>query len=266
MTETTKTRAASRRLMEIPAIHRIEVADITGALAQGVRDLRAAPLYGLAFGAIYALGGWLILYLLMAFDLPYLAYPTAMGFALVAPFMAAGTYEISRRLETGEPLAWYPIFCAVCAQRASDIRWMALVVGFAFFIWVDWAAIIFLLFFGLKELQMDAFLSALMTLEGFYFLALGHVAGAIMATIVFSLTVISFPLLVDRELDFVTAMTTSVRAVLANPATMFLWALIIALLLIGSILTLFVALIPVLPVLGFASWHLYRRVIGPPEG
>lgn len=264
MTETTQPRSASARKMQIPAIRRIAANDIANSLALGLRDLRAAPLYGLAFGIVYAIGGWLILYFLFAFDLPYLAYPTAMGFALVAPFMAGGTYEISRRLEAGEPLAWYPIFCTVC-QQASGIRWMALVVGFAFFIWVDWAAIIFLLFFGLKELQMDAFLSALMTLEGLYFLLLGHIAGAVMAAIVFSLTVISFPLLADRDIDFVTAMITSVNAVLANPVIMFLWALIIAALLICSILTLFVVMIPVLPVLGFASWHLYRRVIAPPE-
>lgn len=248
--------------MEIPTIRKITVADIFGSLAQGMYDLRAAPLYGLAFGAIYAAGGWLIVYLLYYFDLPFLAYPTAMGFALVAPFMAAGTYEISRRLEADEPLAWPPLINAVYAKKNFDIRWMALVVGFAFFMWLDWAAIIFMLFFGLRELQLDAFITAVTTTpQGVYFLLLGHFAGAVMATIVFSITVISFPLLVDRKVDFVTAMTTSVRSVAKNPGPMFVWAMTIAILLIGSIMTFFVALIPILPVLGFTTWHLYRRVI-----
>lgn len=267
MAETANAPPARRRVMETPAIRQIAVADVAEALAQGIRDFRAAPLFGLAFGALYAAGGWLIVYFLVAFDLPFLAYPTAMGFALIAPFVAAGTYEVSRRLEAGEPLAWYPLFCTVCEQSRRDMGWMALVTGFAFFIWMDWAAIIFLLFFGMRELQLDAFLAALTgTWNGVYFLLLGNAVGAFMAAVVFSITVVSFPLLLDRDIDFVTAMTTSVKAVAANPGPMAAWAVTIGLLLIGSILTVFIALLPVLPILGYASWHLYRRVVEPAPG
>lgn len=118
--------------------------------------------------------------------------------------------------------------------------WMALVTGFAFFIWVDWAGIVFLLFFGLKELQLEVFLKSLTTTyAGLYFILLGNFAGAVMATIVFSVTAISFPLLVDRDIDFATAMTASVRA----------------------IITVFIALPVILPVLGHGTWHMYRKVV-----
>ncbi len=262
-TPETSQAARPRRLMDIPEIRRVRITAGPEALLLGIRDFRAAPLYGLAVGALYALGGWLIAWLLYAFALPFLAYPTAMGFALIAPFAAAGTYEVSRRLETGQPLSWSAVLGTVWQQSGRDMGWMALVTGFAFFIWVDWAGIVFLLFFGLDQLQLDAFLDAVFnSWEGLYFLLLGHFAGAVMSVIVFSLTVISFPLLVDREIDFVTAMTTSVRAVAANPLPMALWAALIGVLLASAIFTFFVALPVVLPVLGHASWHFYRSVIG----
>lgn len=257
--------SAGGRLIETPDIRRIGIAAGPSCLAAGWRDFCAAPKYGLFFGGLYTAGGWLITWLLFAFSLPFLAYPTAMGFALIAPFVAAGTYEISRRLETGEPLEWNAVLGTVWRQGGRDMGWMALITGFAFFIWVDWAGIVFLLFFGLNELRLEPFLHALInTRDGLYFLLLGHFTGAVMATIVFSITVISFPLLVDREIDFVTAMTTSVRAVAANPLPMAVWAATIGLSLLIAIATFFVALTIILPVLGHGSWHFYRKVILPP--
>lgn len=253
---------AKRRLIETPIIRQVDTMAGPRCLKPGLRDFLAAPKYGLFFGGLYATGGWLIVWLLYAFSLPYLAYPTAMGFALIAPFIAAGTYEVSRRLETGEPMTWHAVLGTVWRQGGRDMGWMALITGFAFFVWVDWAGIVFLLFFGLKELELDVFLTALTTTrEGVYFLLLGHFAGAVMATIVFSLTVISFPLLVDRDIDFVTAMTSSVRAVAANPLPMAVWAATIGLCLFASIATFFIILPVTLPVLGHASWHFYRKVV-----
>lgn len=261
-TDAAKAAAAKRRLMETPEIRRIGPTAGLECLVLGLYDFRAAPKYGLFLGGLYAAGGWLIIWLLFWQSLPYFAYPAAMGFALIAPFVASGTYEVSRRLETGEPLSWDAVLGTVWRQNGRDMGWMALITGFAFFMWVDWAGIVFLLFFGLNELQLDAFLQALTTTrEGLYFILLGNLAGLVMATIVFSVTVISFPLLMDRDIDFATAMTSSVRAVAANPLPMAVWAGIIAACLIGSILTVFVALPIVLPVLGHASWHMYRMVV-----
>lgn len=249
--------------MDVPVINRIEMSAGPSSLMMGLRDFSIAPKYGLLLGAVYAVGGWLVSALLLLFSMPYFAYPAALGFAFIAPFVAAGFYEVSRRIEAGQPLSWSRVLGTVWQQKGRDMGWMALVTGFAFFIWVDYAAIIYLLFFGLKELAPEAFLEALFnSRSGLYFILLGNLAGALMAAIVFSLTVVSFPLLMDRDIDFVTAMTTSVKAVLANPLPMALWALIIALLMLAALISFFILLPIVLPVLGHGTWHMYRYTIG----
>ncbi|MGF1621723.1 MAG: DUF2189 domain-containing protein [Rhodomicrobiaceae bacterium] len=264
MTENDSTKAApgKRRLMDIPELRRIDIGAGPECLLLGLRDFMKAPKYGLFFGGIYALGGWLIVGLVVWLSMPYFAYPAAMGFALIAPFVAAGLYEVSRRLEVGQPLSWNVVLGTVWRQKGRDLGWMALITGFAFFIWVDYAAIIFLVFFGLREMQPEVFLEALTTTrDGLYFLLLGNIAGAVIAAIVFSITVISFPLLMDREIDFATAMTASVRAVTANPLPMAVWAAIIGLCLLGAFITFLIALPVILPVLGHATWHMYRKVV-----
>jgi len=263
MTEDKAAKAhAKRRLMEIPELRRLEVGAGFECVALGLRDFMRAPKYGLFFGALYMLGGWLVVALIFWLSLPFLAYPAAMGFALIAPFVASGLYEVSRRLEAGQPLSWDVVLGTVWRQKGRDMGWMALITGFAFFIWVDYAAIIFLLFFGLREMQPDVFFEALTTsTDGLYFILLGNFAGAILAAIVFSITVISFPLLVDREIDFATAMTSSVRAVTRNPLPMVVWAAIIGLGIIAAFVTVFIALPLILPVLGHGTWHMYRKVV-----
>jgi uncharacterized membrane protein len=255
-------RAQGGRRIDIPELRRIDVAAGPECVLLGLRDFSEAPKYGLFFGGVYALGGWLIVGFIFWLSLPYLAYPAAMGFALIAPFVAAGIYEVSRRLEVGQPLSWEVVLGTVWRQKGRDLGWMALITGFAFFIWVDYAAIVFLLFFGLKELQLEAFIEALTTTRaGLYFILLGNFVGAVLAIIVFSVTVISFPLLMDREIDFATAMTASVRAVFANPLPMAVWAAIVGLCLLATIITFFIALPVILPVLGHGTWHMYRKVV-----
>jgi uncharacterized membrane protein len=264
--DTPKKNAEARRGMKIPELRRLDISAGPECLMLGLRDFSEAPLYGLGLGVVYTLGGWLVFALLFWLSMPYLAYPAALGFAFIAPFIAAGFYEISRRLEAGQPLSWDVVLGTVWQQKGRDMGWMALVTGFAFFIWVDYAAIIFLLFFGLKELELAAFLTALTTTwSGLYFILLGNLAGAVIAFIVFSLTVISFPLLMDREIDFATAMTTSVKAVIANPLPMLFWAGIIAIGLLAALISLFITLPIVLPILGFGTWHMYRKVVGHTE-
>ena len=243
-------------------IRKIEIADVIECIAKGVQDFGRAPRYGMFFGAIYAIGGLLIVWAAFALDYPYLAYPFIMGFALFAPFGAAGTYEISRRLESGEPLSWSAILGSVWNRAGKELGWLALVSLFTLIIWLDLAVFVFLMFYGggipsLSQLVAEIFT----TPYGIAFLLVGNGLGAIIALMVFSITAVAPPLLVDREVDFVTAMTTSVRAVLANPRPMLAWAIVIGADLAISFATLFVALLVIFPVLGHATWHLYRRVI-----
>jgi uncharacterized membrane protein len=243
-------------------IRKIDIADLMECIAKGVQDFSRAPKYGMFFGAVYAVGGWLILWIAFALGYFYLAYPFIMGFALLSPFGAAGTYEISRRLETGEPLSWSVVLAAVWNRTGKDLGWLALVSLFTLIIWLDFAVFLFLMFYGVNVPSFtQLFTNIFTTTYGLTFLLVGNGLGAIIALIVFSFTAVSPPLVVDRDVDFVTAMTTSVRAVLANPKTMLAWAAVIGMDLAVSFVTLFVALLVVFPVLGHTTWHLYRKLI-----
>jgi uncharacterized membrane protein len=244
------------------AINRIEIRDVMECIALGIRDFNTAPKYGMFFGAIYAIGGLAIVCMAFALGFFYLAYPFVMGFALFAPFAAVGTYEVSRRLERGEPLSWRSVLGAVWSRAGMEFSWLALVSLFTLIIWLDLAVFVFLAFFGAHVPSLpDLFTTIFTTPYGMAFLIVGNAAGAVIALIVFSFTAVSPPLLADREIDFVTALTTSVRAVLANPKAMLAWAVVIGMDLAVSFATLFVALIVILPVLGHTTWHLYRRLI-----
>lgn len=251
--------ARGRRSLEIRELARDDLHD---ALVAGWRDFKAAPLFGLFFGGVYALGGMAIVSLFLLLRLPYVAYPLTMGFALIVPFVAAGTYEVSRRRERGEPLTWGAVLGSVWGRAGKDLGWMALVTAFTLIIWVDFAIFLFLMFFGLHIPTVgDLLTTVAKTADGVLFAIIGNICGAAIAMFVFSITVVSFPLLADRDVDFVTAMITSVRCVRANPARMVAWAVLIGLMLGFSILSGFVALFFVLPVLGHASWHLYRKLV-----
>ncbi|MBU2534245.1 MAG: DUF2189 domain-containing protein [Alphaproteobacteria bacterium] len=237
--------------------------DIVDVCAAGLRDFIAAPKYGLFFAGLFVVAGWLVVAMLFFFNLIYLAYPLAMGFALVSPFAAVGFYAVSDHLERGVALSWTAIFQAIWAAMKRDLRWMALVVGFALVIWMDIAAIMFFGFMGFNSFGAD-FIEKLFTSPiGLLFLALGNLSGAAIAIFVFSISAISFPLLYDRDIDFVTAMVTSVRLVIANPVTMILWCAIIGTLTCLSIASGFLGLFLVLPIIGHATWHLYRAAIEP---
>ena len=250
---------------QIP-IRAINVSDVIDSIGDGLQDLKRAPQYGLAFGGFYAVAGWVLLAAIFSFDLDLYAFPIATGFALVAPFVAAGCYEVSRRLQAGKALTWGGVLGAVRSAGGNDLNWMAVVTVFAYIIWLDIAMALYVIFFGLNPLNLTHLVSAVFTtLPGAAFFVIGGTVGAVLSLVVFSITAISFPILFERQIDFVTAMITSVRSVKANPKAMVVWGIIIGVSMGISILSVFLALIVVLPVLGHTTWHLYRRIIGPPD-
>ncbi len=247
-------------------INKIEYSDVIDSLGKGIRDFQGDWKYGLAIGSFYALGGLFLLSLLYAFDLPYLFYPLTTGFALVAPFSAAGLYEVSRRRERGEELTWGHVVSAMRLCCGKDLAWMAVVTVFSLIVWVDFAVFIYLMFYGLHSITIPALIESIMTTSsGALFFVIGNLFGAIFALTVFSLTAVSFPMLYDRNVDFVTAMITSVKAVAKNRGPMLLWLFIIGMALIVSFLTLLAGLFVSLPVLGHATWHLYRKLVPAEE-
>ncbi len=247
-----------------PVVRRISVTDIAEAIGQGTRDFAAVPIYGLAVGGLYAAGGIFILLSVSAFTMIYLVYPLAAGFALIGPFVAIGLYEISRRREAGQPITIADIWRTI--RSRSEIGWMAFVTLFIFILWMYQVRLLLALFLGLnvRFSTIREFLTVVLTTnEGLVFLMAGNAVGAILSLILFSITVVSFPLLLDRDVDFVTAMITSVRAVVTSPLPMIGWAAVIVMLLMISSLPYFLGLLITLPILGHTTWHLYRRIVAP---
>lgn len=247
-----------------PVVLRIGAADVIDALGKGLRDFQAMPLYGLLLGALYAAGGTAVVLATTAFGMSYLSYPLAAGFVLIGPFAAIFLYELSRRREDGRPIVLREIWRTIIGR--AEIGWMAFVTIFIFIVWMYQVRLLMALFLGLKAsfASIQQFITvALTTNEGMVFLLAGNMVGAVLSLVLFSLTVVSFPLLLERDVDFITAMITSVRAVVTSPLPMIGWAAIIVVLMIVSCLPYFLGLVVTLPVLGHTTWHLYRRIVAP---
>ncbi len=251
----------------MPEIIPLSVADIRACLMSGVTDFARAPRFGLFFGGTFALIGIIITLALTHWHMPWMIYPFAIGFPLIGPFAAAGLYEVSRRLETGEPLTWRAILSVVWAQRRRELSWMAFTMLFFFWVWMYQVRLMIALFLGrLSFSTLDRFFSVLLTTpEGWLFLGVGHVIGAALALILFSITVISMPLLMEREYDFITAMITSVKVVIASPVAMLGWGAVVTLAVIAACVPFFLGLLVVLPILGHTTWHIYRRAVRLPS-
>lgn len=246
----------------LPEIGQVTVAELRASLKAGISDFRRAPGYGLAFSAVYVIAG-IALVLLGAGTLTW-TLTLSLGFPLVAPFAAVGFYEISRRLEAGEALDAASIFGVVLAERRRQVPWLGAMLVIIFLFWSFFAHMLFAMFVGPSSLFEPVELSWLLTPEGATHSAIQLVVGGAVAFFTFSVTVVALPLLMEKEVDFVSAMLLSLRTVAANLPVMLIWALIIAVILIVAMLPMFLGLFLALPVLGHATWHLYRRALYDP--
>ncbi|HKL70332.1 DUF2189 domain-containing protein [Salibaculum sp.] len=254
MTELSQAPAASPR----PDIATLTFADIGDSLALGWRDFRRAPQFGLFFSAIYVLGGFLMVLLSAGHVTWVLA--TSLGFPLAAPFAAVGLYEVSRRLEQGRALDWYKVLGVVWDERKRQVPWMGAIIVFYFLFWTFFAHMLFALIMGVSKMR-SASLEAFLTPEGLTLIAVELAVGAVAAFLLFALTVVSLPLVLDKEIDFMTAMLLSFETVRRNLAVMLAWAAVIAGISLLGLLPVFLGLMVALPLLGHATWHMYRRAL-----
>lgn len=246
----------------VPPVRPATFADLRAALAAGLGDFRAAPLIGLAVGAVYLAGGWLLVAVLEARELRGLTFPVVAGFALVGPFFATILYEVSRRRGLGLGFGWSDIPAMVAGTARRQIMFLGFALMFWLAVWSRVGLMIYWGFFGLHPKPFWEVVSTLFTTwNGIYFLAVGHASGAVFAAVAYCMTVVAFPFLLDRDADIITAIVTSFRTALASPLVMFAWAVLIAAILAAASAPVFLGLPLALPVLGHASWHLYRRLV-----
>lgn len=238
----------------------LKVSDLQRALRAGWQDFRAFPAYGLFFAAFYALAGMFLYYALFSLGEVAWLVPAAAGFPLLSPFAAVGLYEVSRRREVGLPMSWRAVLGALGGRGDQQILMVGVILFVAFAFWIMLAHGIYAIFMAKSGVGAET-LDALLTPAGIAMLAVGGLVGALMALAFYAMTVVSLPLLVDREIDFITAIIVSLATVRSNTGVLLAWALFIAAALFAAMVPLFLGLFIVLPVLGHATWHLYRRAV-----
>jgi len=256
--------AGASETPENPTIRKIGLGDLRQALVKGWQDFAAFPSQALFIVLIYPIVGFILLQLAIGNATLPLIFPLIAGFALVGPLAAVGLYELSRRREMGLDTRWTHAFDVLKSPSIFAIAALGIVLLILFSIWMMSAQSIYMALMGpYPPDSIQSFVRDVLTTEAGWILILaGNAVGFLFATLALTIGAISFPMLVDRDVGAAAAVWTSIRVVLANPVTMAIWGFIVgSLLLLGS-LPFFIGLAVVMPLLGHASWHLYRRVVG----
>jgi uncharacterized membrane protein len=247
-----------------PVVRHIGLADLRAALRDGARDFEACRTDVMFLCLIYPIAGFLIGRFAFNHGLIPLIFPLIAGFALISPLFGVGLYEISRRRERGIAKGWTDVFAVLQAPAIGSILVMGLILLALFALWLFAASFIYTVTMG-PDLPISASQFArdvLTTPQGWTMIVVGMGVGFLFALVVLIISVVSFPLLLDRNVGVYRAIGTSLRAVRENPGPMAAWGLIIAAGLLAGAIPLLVGLAIALPILGHATWHLYRRVIG----
>jgi uncharacterized membrane protein len=248
-----------------PVIRKIDLSDLHDALRQGWEDFKAVPSHAIILCMIYPVLGLVLARLVLGYSVLPLLFPLAAGFALLGPFAALGLYELSRRRERGEePSAWDAVEVIRSPSFGAMLGLGALLLAL-FVTWVATAQAIYVAAFGYEAAAEipDFVRRVLTTPQGWWLIIVGCGVGFLFALVALCISVVSFPLMLDRHAGAGDAMVTSLRVVALNPIPMAAWGLIVAILLVAGSLPLFLGLAVVVPVLGHATWHLYRKVVAP---
>lgn len=246
-----------------PAIRRIAVTDLREVLRKGLDDFGACRTDVVFLCIIYPVAGLILARFAFDANLLPLLFPLASGFALIGPVAAVGLYEMSREREQGTNVSWAHAFGMVRAPSFGAIVVLGLVLLAIFLLWLGAAQMIYMLTLGPEPpASVAAFVDDVFTTgAGWAMIVIGVGVGFLFAVAVLAISVVSFPLLLDRDVGLGMAVGTSIRSVLANPIPMAAWGLIVAGGLVLGSIPLFLGLIIVMPVLGHATWHLYRKVV-----
>jgi uncharacterized membrane protein len=243
-------------------VRTIRAADLREALRRGWADFVERRGDLIFVGIIYPLVGFMAAIMTLQDSLIPLFFPVAAGIALLGPVAAAGFYELARRREHGLDSDWSHFLDVIKRPSFDSLMIVTGLLLVLFFAWLAVAAGLYLTLMGTAPESFAVFLRRLFTTpEGWALIVLGNLAGLIFATAVLTVSVVSMPMLVDKDVDVRVAIGTSVRAVAANKGVMLRWGIIVAALLAVGSIPFFVGLAVVLPVLGYATWHLYTELV-----
>ena len=249
----------------LPEINEITVADLFQCLQSGWHDYKSAPLVGALFSAFYVLGGYVIISVLFFSGDVWWVMPLTVGFPLLAPFAGVGFYATSCLIEHKEPVTWRRVMACALMERKRQIPWVGAIIVMWFLLYLLISHAIFAITMGLTALtNIGSSLGLFLTPSGIGMMIGEVVVGAGFAFALFTITLLSLPLLLEREVDFITGIITSVQAVMRNLGVLMVWALMISIIMFVSMLPLLVGLFISMPVLGHATWHLYRKLLDAP--
>jgi uncharacterized membrane protein len=246
-----------------PKIRTITTHDLVDALKSGWEDFKAMPSHLVFIALMYPIAGALLAQLTVSYNVIPLLFPLVAGFALLGPFAAIGLYEISRRRERGMPCTWGHAFAVLRSPSIGQITQLGAMLTGLFVLWMGAAWYIYRSFLDLDRnaTAADFVRATLTTFDGWVMIIVGNSVGLLFAILAFSISVVSFPMMIDKRVDAPTAVRTSIAAVEQNPRVMMIWGLMITGLLVLGSLPVLVGLVVVMPVLGHATWHVYRKVV-----
>jgi uncharacterized membrane protein len=246
-----------------PAIHKITAADLRDAMSKGFADFGAYRSDVFFLCVLYPIIGVILERLAFGYEMVPLLFPIASGFALIGPFAATGLYEMSRRHERGDAVRWSDAFGVFSSKSFGAITVLGVLMVGLYVAWLFAAEAIYSITLGPKPpVSIQAFTQEVFTTgAGWAMITIGMGVGFLFAVLAMAMSVVAFPLLLDREVGVDTAIWTSIWAVVANPVPMALWGVMVTVALLLGALPFFAGLIVVLPVLGHATWHLYRHLV-----
>ena len=260
MSQSNNAKAEEEEGLPFPRLRDLKPGAPFGWLARGLSDLKWCPIPSLFYGFCFAGMGLLVTFV---FEHAY-EYTMAVtsGFLLLGPFLAMGLYEISRRRELGQSCALGPS-TIVWRRNAGNIGIFAVVLGVLFLVWARASLVIFALFYTTEVPNLTGFLSQIVKLENIEFLAVYFGVGLVFAAIAFGVSVVSIPLMLDRNQDAITSMLASIGCLFRNPGTLLLWAIIIVAMTLIGFVTFHLGLVFLMPLVGHATWHAYRDLVEP---